>query len=73
MIPNVFKTVETRNNKLYISIDVVTALYNKIIELDTGYYNGFSFAQELTNKSKAYTDDIHAMRDDLLFRSCCIM
>ena len=67
VIPNVFKTVETRNNKLYISIDVVTHLYNKIIELDTGYYNGFSFAQELTTKLKEYTDYIHAMRDDLVF------
>jgi hypothetical protein len=67
VIPNVFKTIEARNNKLYINIDATTVGYHTIINVDHGYYNGFSFAQELTNKLKAFTDYIHEMRDDLIF------
>ena len=69
VIPNVFKTVEARNNKLYVTVVVppIMSTYNRIIELDTGYYNGFSFADELNKKLKAFTDYIHERRQDLFF------
>ena len=55
VIPNVFKTIESRNNKLYITVDF-TALnlphIITIIILQDGYYNGFSFAEEITKKFK---------------------
>ena len=48
VIPNVFKTVEARNNKFYITVTVppIMSIYNRLIDLDVGYYNGFSFADE---------------------------
>ena len=69
MIPNVFNTVEARNNKLYITVVVppIMSTYNRVIELDVGYYNGFSFADELNKKLKSFTDYIHEHRQDLVF------
>ena len=70
VIPNVFKTIESSNNKLYITVDVGGASptsYNNIIILQDGYYNGFSFAEEITKKSKIFTEYIHEMRGDLIF------
>jgi len=58
VIPNVFKTIESRNNKLYLTISVLNIKSNTIINLDEGYYNGFSFAEEITQKIKIYTDYI---------------
>ena len=66
-MPNVFKTIEERNNKLYINIDATTIGYHRIISLNSGYYNGFSFAQELSNQFQIFTDYIKANRDDLIF------
>lgn len=69
VIPNVFKTVETRNNKLYVTVVVppIMSTYNRIIELDTGYYNGFSFSEELNKQLKNFTDYIAEHRQDLIF------
>lgn len=68
VIPNVFKTVEARNNKLYITIKVgENTTYNNIIILQEGYYNGFSFAEQLSNKLKIFTEYIHEQRADLIF------
>ena len=41
--------------------------YNRVIELEPGYYNGFSFSDELTSKLKLFTDYIHERREDLIF------
>ena len=41
--------------------------YNTIINLDEGYYNGFSFAEEITKKLKIFTEYIHEMRADFIF------
>ena len=69
VIPNVFKTVEARNNKLYVTVVVppIMSTYNRIIELDAGYYNGFSFSEELNKQLKKFTDYIHERRVDLVF------
>ena len=69
VIPNVFKTLEARNNKLYATVVVPPRMstYNRVIELDTNYYNGFSFSDELNKKLKLFTDYIHEMRQDLVF------
>ena len=50
VIPNVFKTIESRNNKLYIIVTVlpIMSTYNTVINPDEWYYNGFSFAEEIT-------------------------
>ena len=58
VIPNVFKTIESRNNKLSLTISVLNIPHNAIVTLDDGYYNGFSFAEEITKKLKIYTDYI---------------
>jgi len=58
VLPNVFKTIDSRNNKLYLTISILNIKSNTIIILDDGYYNGFSFAEEITKKLKVYTDYI---------------
>ena len=50
VIPDVFKTVEARNKKLYVTCSVLNIKYKTIIDIDDGYYNGFSFAEEITNQ-----------------------
>jgi len=69
IIPNVFKTVEARNNKIYLTVVVppIMSTYNRVIELDTGYYNGFSFADELNKQLTKFTDYIGERRQDLIF------
>ena len=70
VIPNVFKTMESRNNKSYISVNVggvSPTSYNNIIILQDGYYNGLSFAEQITNTLKIFTEYIHEMRVDLIF------
>jgi len=70
VIPNVFKTIDSRNNKIYLTVDTRgqgADIYNTIIVLQEGYYNGFSFAEEITKKMKIYTTYIHEIRIDLSF------
>ena len=69
IIPNVFKTVEARKNKLCVTVVVppIMSTYNRIIELDIDYYNGPSFAEELNRILKLFTDYIHERREDLVF------
>ena len=52
VIPNVFKTIDSRNNKIYLTISVLNIKSNKIIVLDDGYYNGCAFAEEITKQNK---------------------
>ena len=41
--------------------------YNRVIESDRDYYNGFSFADASTKKFKLFIDFIHERREDLVF------
>ena len=61
--------MEARNNKLYVTVVVppIMSTYNRIIELDAGYYNGFSFSEELNRQFKLFTAYIHEHREDLVF------
>ena len=69
VIPNIFRTVEPRNNKLYITVIVppIMPTSNRVIELDTHYFNVFSFSEQLNTKSKLFTDYIGERRQDLIF------
>ena len=62
VIPNVLKTVDGRNNKLYLTISVLNIKSNTIIILDEGYYNGFSFTEEITKKVKGIYRLYHPIR-----------
>ena len=46
-IPNVFKTIENRSQKMYVSIFSNDSRYDEVVTIPTDNYNGITFASAM--------------------------